>query len=438
VTPCPRPILLPLLLAIGACTERITAPGACPDFCPRDSIRLEDVILDSIIVRDSAYAGYLQGYQGEALAVADLPGVDSRAIFLMNRFTEVMPDSGDTTRGPGIVDSSWVRVHIARRDTNTANLRLKLYRLPITIDSTTTFDSVAAEFGAPPLDSLNVDSLLARPDVVDSLTVATWGDTIRTDGAGHVLQFSPADSTLILYFRLDTLQAPFSVADSGKLAFGVRVAADSLASIALGANERLDGATMRRFYHYTKMIDSTTDSTVSTSLLRGATFDNFVFDPPTPALDAGAVDSTLVVGGVPAVRSLVRVRIPAFLRDTTDVVRATLLLVPAGPVPGAAGDSFTVVVRPVVTDIGPKSPLSGSAGRATVHIGSADTVRIEVTDVIRAWARDTTAATAFVLGQIPEAARYTQIRFYSSRATARRPTVHVTYVRRFPFGGGTP
>jgi len=35
---------------------------------------------------------------------------------------------------------------------------------------------------------------------------------------------------------------------------------------------------------------------------------------------------------------------------------------------------------------------------------------------------------------VPEAASFTEIRFYSSRAPAFRPALHVTYVKRFPFG----
>jgi hypothetical protein len=57
-----------------------------------------------------------------------------------------------------------------------------------------------------------------------------------------------------------------------------------------------------------------------------------------------------------------------------------------------------------------------------------------MTNLIRVWALDTTATTAFVLGQLPEAATYTQLRFYSTRTPAFRPALHVTYVRRFPFG----
>jgi hypothetical protein len=210
----------------------------------------------------------------------------------------------------------------------------------------------------------------------------------------------------------------------------VRVAADSLTSIEIGSNEALRGAELVWFYTY----PDTNAAPLQASRSRGALFDSFVFNPPTPPLD-----SNLAVGGSPSARSLLRVKIPELLRDSADVVRATLILVPVGPVPGARGDSFAVFARPVITDLGAKSPLSTNAtffGLAPVRLnGAADTMRIEMTTLIRAWARaDTTAITSFVLQQRPEGSSYAQIRFYSTRAPAFRPALHVTYVRRYAFG----
>jgi hypothetical protein len=157
-----------------------------------------------------------------------------------------------------------------------------------------------------------------------------------------------------------------------------------------------------------------------------------VFDPPTAPLD-----SNLAVGGVPAARSLLRVAMPSYLHDSVDVVRATVILVPVAAVPGVPSDSFTVLARAVLTDLGAKSPLSSSStnvGRVTIHTGVTDTVRIEMTDMVRAWVADTTRPTAFFLGQSPEATSFSQIRFFSSRTPAFRPALHVTYVKRFSFG----
>lgn len=414
----------------GACGEESTAPGNCPDFCPGGQIEMHDTILTDVIVRDSAFRDYLRADEAEALAVADIPGVvDSRAILRMaEMFTRVVQTPGDTETVPITVDSARLRLNIVRRDTNTANLRLAIYRLPLTIDTATTFAELTGPFTDSLIDSIDVSDLLARPPIADSLTLALWGDTIRTDSAGHVLQISRLDLSLILHVTLDTAQARFVVADSGKVAYGVRVAADSLASISLGSSNVFDrSATIRWFYHY-----QGDTSVVAAEAFRGTTFDSFVFDPPN-----AVVGDDLVVGGAPSARSLLRVTVPSFLRDTVDVVRATLILVPITPVQGVVGDSFTVIARPVQADLGAKSPLSsaiGLFGQETIHIGSADTVRIELSDLIRAWAIDTAPATALVLGQVPEASSYTEIRFYSSRTPAFRPALQVTYVRRFPFG----
>jgi hypothetical protein len=431
-----RPIVLPVLLAIGGCTDRITAPGVCPTFCPTDSLRVEDVLLADVIDRDSAYSGYVVAYQSEALAVANVPGaVDSRAIFLVSKTLTQVISGADTA--PISVDSSRLHVNIVHRDTSATNLWVKVYGLPRDLDSTKTFADLAPAFGAAPVDSVNITALLADSAITDTILTQPWGGPFRTDSAGHVLRVVDADSILSLYFVLDTLKVPFSAADSGQVAFGIGVAPDTLASIALGTQEVGRDATLRRFYHYSKMIDSTSDSTVYAVADQVTTFDSFVFDPPNPALDAGAVDSTLVVGGAPSVRSLVRLTVPSFLRDTVDVVRATLILVPTAAVQAAAGDSFSVVAIPLIADLGAKSPLNNDTrlwGRVTVRPGSADTLRMELTDVVRIWARDTTATTAFELAQRPEGATYAQIRFYSSRVPAFRPSLHVTYVRRFPFG----
>ena len=423
---------LALLLALGACSEQATAPGVCPEYCPGGQIAVVDTIFTDMIERDSAFSGYLEASQGRALAVADVPGmVDSRAIFRLNgavppRVTN--RPAPDTTTVPITVDSARLDLNIIRRDTATKNLWIKVYRMPLDLDSTTTFGQLVPAFTDSIVDSVNVSMLLAGPKIYDTVTLRIWGDTIRTDSAGHVLQVSRVDSSLILHFDFDTTQARYVAADSGTIAYGVRVSADTLASIGLGSSEVDRSANVKWFYTY----PDTSAAPVQGTAQRAATFDSFVFTPP-PA----PADSNLAVGGAPAARSLLRVAIPPILRDSADVVRATLILVPVGPVPGAVGDSFTVIAQPVNTDLGAKSPLSLNTtfyGFKTIHLNVADTVRMELTDLIRAWALDTTATTALMLLQSAEASTYTQIRFYSTRTPAFRPTLHVTYVRRYAFG----
>ena len=424
------------LLVVAACAEQSTAPGVCPNFCPGGSIDVHDTIFTSIIERDSTFRGYLQGFHAQAMAVVNVPGiVESRAVIATDTmFRRVTPKVGDTTTVPISVDSTRVKFVIVRRP-KTTNVRLFLYALPLTVDSTSDFASLDPSFRAPPLDSVNVSALLALPAIGDTQTVRLWGDSIRTDSAGHVLQINAADSTLSVFFRLDTLQAPFSVPDTGRLAFGVRVAADSLASIALGTTGTASNGPVTRFlYHYTipDTVSATPDSVVYGDRTVGTRFDSFVFNPATPP-----DDSNLAVGGVPAARSLLRVAMPAYLHDSIDVVRATLILVPVSAVQGAVTDSFPMRSLPLLTDVGAKSPLSTNTAlvaSTAIRIGSSDTVRVEVTNLVRAWSLDTTLVTAFELAQAPEAASYTEIRFYSSRVPALRPALQVTYVKRFRFG----
>jgi hypothetical protein len=438
---------LVLLVVAWACTENATSPGVCPNFCPGDSIAIRDTILTSIIDRDSSFRGYVPSYGAEAMTAADVPGViDSRAFFTTDSvFTRVAPKSGDTTTVPINVDSSRVRFIIGRRPKNTTNLQLRLFRLPVTADSTSDFASLDPDFTATPAASLNLTELLALPAITDSQTIFRWDsiwgtqstDSIRVDAAGNVLQMhiNPSDTTLAVYFKLDTLQGPFSVADTGRSAWGVRVAADSFASVILGASQLGQSIPLIRWYfHYTipDTVSATPDSVVVANRVPPLRFHNFVFNPPTAPLD-----SNLAVGGVPSTRALLRVALPAFLHDSIDVVRATLVLVPVNAVPGAPSDSFQILARAIAADLGAKSPLSQNSalsGTTTVHTGSADTLRIELTTMVRAWSLDTTLVTALIMGQSPEATSYTEIRFYSSRAPAFRPALHVTYVKRFRFG----
>ncbi|MFN2570736.1 MAG: hypothetical protein ABR537_03845 [Gemmatimonadales bacterium] len=432
-----RRLTLLVLLGMAACTEEATAPANCPNFCPGGAIDVRDTIFTDVIGRDTAFNGYLPASQGIAMAAAIIPGtLESRAVFVLNpMFTRLAPTNGDTTTVPLVPDSSRLRLTVLRHDTLATNLWLKLYAIPRTTDSSASFASLDTYFNSTPVDSVSISDLLARPLISDTATIRQWGDTIQTDSAGHVLIQADSGRVWTLFFDFDTLQAPLTPADSGQLALGIRVTADSVASLAIGTVESGGGSgNMVWYYHYTipDTATATPDSIVNTTSIRAPKFDSFVFDPPTAPLDAN-----LAVGGVPSARSLLRVAMPAFLHDSFDVVRATVILVPVAPLVGTSSDSIIILARPVLTDVGAKSPLSDATnvfGHVIIHPGVTDTVRIEVTDLVRSWAVDTSQAAAFFLGQSPEASSFSEIRFYSSRTPAFRPALQVTYVKRFPFG----
>jgi len=407
-----RVTLIGGVLLAAACVERVSAPGDCPAFCPSGQIEIVDTVLTSIISRDSTFRGYVTALHAPLLLAADLPGfVDGRAIFRINGFGQrLIVSTADTGAILG-ADSARLQLTVARRDTGAHNLSLAFYRLPITVDSTTTFAGLAGPFTDSLVKRVNIDTLLARPGHKDTLT----GDSVVVDTVNNVL---------VLALKFDTAAARYVGTDSGTVAYGVRVSADSLASIAITRSTLS--------WQWYLRVDSIGTPVARKPGVLGAAFSSFVFDPPPPP-----PDSTLAVGGVPSARSFLRVAFPHFIRDSSQIIRGTLTLVPVAPVQGAPSDSFVVEAHTVFTDVGAKSPIIVDATRtdtAIIHIGPRDTAQIEVTNLLQFWASDTTRATTLVLRAKQEAASFSLIRFYPSVAQAFRPALRITFVRRFPFG----
>ena len=411
-----RLALIGVALLVAACVERLTAPGQCPDFCPSGQITIVDTLLTSSINRDSSYRGYVLAPEATLMLAAHIPGatdtLDSRPIFRINGYGGRLVLSATDTGAILGADSARLKLVVLRRDTATHNLRLQFYRLPITIDTGTTFGSVAGPFTDSLVRTVNIDTLLAQPGRKDPVT----GDSVVSDDT--------VSHQLVVSLKLDSAAARYVPTDSGTVAYGIRVAADSLASLAIGEG------TLGLALQWYLRVDSLGTTVARTPVSLGARFASFVFAPsPAP------LDSTLAVGGVPSARSLLRVAFPKFISDSSQIIRGTLFLVPAVAARGAPADSFVIEARTVFADFGGKSPIDTRLGDTTViHVGATDTVKIEVTNLLQLWAADSTHPRVFVLLPQAEAQFFGEIRFYPSLAAAFRPTLQVTFVRRFPFG----
>ncbi len=417
-------------LAVLSCKEDLTAPGKCPDFCPTTQVGLVDTVLPSLIVRDSSFGrpiGYVNAMDGAVLIAATLPGVDSRPIFVFPAINpRLLIASTDTTTGPVLAPASvYVRLTLVRRDTAAHNLTMHFYRLAKTIDTATSFADVADSFSVAPIRSVNIDTLLAKPGLVDTVTRdSVFRDTSIT-----------ATPRITFALRFDSLQIPWTPGDSGVTALGIRITADAPTSAAFSSSESGAGPGII----WNSRFDSAGTIVIRRQSQGVGSSDGFVFTPPAPPLD-----SNLTVGGVPSVRSLLRVDLPRILRDSTQIVRATLLLVPAVAAQGAPRDSFRLLAVQVLTDLGAKSPLTqNGADSTTVVVGQTDTVRIEVTNILRLWQSDSIVPHTILLRQatdvasispLLEGATLSEIRFYSSRAPAYRPALHLTYIPRYRFG----
>lgn len=425
---------------VWACTEQLTAPGVCPEYCPGGRLEVIDTLLIESLGRDTAFRGYVRPHEAVALPVVTHPSVTSRAVLKTLGIPDTMVwGDGDPTPYPVRgVDSVRLEFMIVRPDTTPRNLTLQFYRLPKTIDSTTSFAEVAGSFVPESLArAVNINELLGRAASFDTVL----RDSVRIDPVtGDLLRVDRIMERIVVRLKLDSAQVPYVPADSGVLAFGVAATADSQASAMLGSL-RGPGTAARLTWFF--RFDSTGGTTVPFDRSAAAGFDAFVVDPPPAALD-----STLAVGGAPSSRSVLRVDLPRRLRDSTQVIRATLRLAPAQPAAGTTADSFLVAAFRVQVDFGAKSPpavarFAGDSSHVAavwVRPGVNDTLRIEVTRLVRYWSADTTAPTTFLLlqltpaGQLAEGAWPGELRFEPSTAGDARPTLELTYVPRVRLG----
>lgn len=395
--------ILALLAAalLSGCQERLTSPADCPALCPGGSPQVLDEVFTPIVSADSSFRGYVQPTAAAALLVSNgLLGTEERAIMRFPPRSDSV-SVRDTLRAYAI-DSVALGFTIVARDTNLGGLQLHIYRLPPSIDSTSTYASVEPAF-VP-------ENLVTTIDVPD---------TVNT-GVIRKLLTGP-----------DLTRIQISPADSGVLALGVRIEAPVPTGIRLGSTAAGNGGV---FLTYATLDVPDTGTARLRTFPLTATFNSFV-SPVGPPDDP----DLLAVGGEPSARTLMRFDLPARLRDSATIVRATLELTPFAPLTGLPTDPARLQARALSADLGAKSPVvsGGPIAADTVEAGTSDTVRLEAVRLVELWLGTTTRPSALVLSMAPdqEGASFSRPFFYSTRASdpAVRPRLRISYLLSFPF-----
>jgi hypothetical protein len=400
-----RYLALLAALVVTGCQEKLTAPADCPALCPGGSSQVFDEVIIPITGADSSFRGYTQPYSSSSLLVSNgLDGFERRAIMRFSR----RPDSvtvRDTARSYTI-DSVAFGFNLIARDTTLPGLRLLLYRMPASIDTTTTYAAVDPSF---------IPENLIRTVVVQ--------DSVKRGSIRTV--FTGAD--------LNSLLIP--AADTGVLALGVRIDSPDTTGIRLGSSSNGSGVV---FVTYATLDVPDTGSARLRTFTLASTFNSYVM-PPQPEPDS----AFLAVGGEPSARTILRFALPAYIRDSASIVRASLELTPVTPITGLPTDPAHIQARPVVTDVGAKSPVStvpGGVPTETLDLG-ATSVSLEAVRLVGLWV-NTTRPSSLILSLAPEAfatdreaASFSRPVFYSTRATdpAVRPRLRISFLRRFPF-----
>jgi hypothetical protein len=389
---------LALATAITGCQERLTAPAECPELCPGGESRMLDTTLTPLSGSDTSYVGFV-GRQSAAslLSSNGLPASEDRAVYRFN----VRGDSievRDTLRAYTI-DSVVLGLTLAARDTLVNGLKLYLYRIDPSVDINTTFTAIEQQ--------------LVPEAIIDSIAVP---DTLN---AGAV-------QTVLTGAELAKVALP--PGDSAVLALAVAISAAEPTGVRLGS--AAGGAGARFATHATVDVPDTgavRRQTISPPLA----FNAFVTAAPLVP-----DPNFLTVGGEPSSRALVRFDLPPSIEDSGTIVRATLELIPREPILGLRGDPARLQAAALLADIGAKSPITSDARfitTGTLEVGSADTVRLDVTSIVQLW-QTTTRPEAVFLSLQPEGGSFSRPAFGSTRSgTVGAPRLRLTYLRPFPF-----
>ena len=406
--------------AVAACSEKLDAGKSCPLLCPEQAITLHDTTIDAVL--------------GDT-TVLGLPPIGSET-FLM------LASHGDTVETRAIIRFDTLQQSF----TNANNLDTTITKL----------DSAVLVLPIAKPDSAHRPSSPVTIEVYDVDTAATdtvasvLGSLFRPDRFLGSKTFAPES-------LVDTLRVPISPdsvltrIDSGThLRLGLRLVTPPANGydIRIGTTAGGNAASLRLRASLDTSIKPLTISPVSntppnqvflsgpladyTIVLRGQTS-----TPPTE----------IAVGGIPSRRSLLRFNIPAYIVDSTTIVRASLLLTQTPNRRVDLHDSvyvfpLAILATPAVTD--PATLLrfvssAGFLGLDSLRMAPADSgVRsFEIVGLVRTWKNQTATVAQRALGMLSgaEAQLPAEIDFFSTEAPpAVRPRLRITYVPQTSFG----
>lgn len=392
------------------CQERLATPGDCPDLCPDDQIQVLDTTLSAVPASDSAFFGYTAPETRGVLLVSN-----GLAAGEFRSFVKFPTQRTDSIVVDGVlrelrVDTVSVSFTLQARDSTAKDLTLFLHRIPLSVDTSVDFAGLSA--------------LLTQATLVDSIQIP---DTLK---AGRI-------EALFVEDELQKLAVPSE--DSGRIAFGLTVRASKPTGVQLALD--FVGSTGAPQYQSRGSIDiaDTTKRRQTTAV------------HPNDAAAAGyelehdrslAPDPDLLyVGGPGAARSIVRFSLPARIKDTAQILRATLELTPAFPLEGLPNNPLgdSVGVSGVIADLGAKSPrliASGLVLFGGLPLGSAAPVSIDVTRLATQWQATNGPPSTVILGQNDEGRSFMQPAFFSTRSPSGGPRLVIVYA--LPSKPGNP
>jgi hypothetical protein len=381
---------------LASCTERLTTPADCPDQCPGTSLIVRDTVIEAIFDRDSTFTGYIRATDIPALLVSNgLAAGDARA-------WATFPRRADSVFLDGLqhkltVDSAAIAFNVIGRDSAVDGTELVLHRISPAVDTNTTFAELEAQ--------------LTPASILGAIAINDTG-TAR-------LVFAGDDLPLIDVFEADSFRLGIGLSLQAPSPTGVRLASLNFSSrpptmTVYGRIEIADTARQRQ------TLTATADSA------------NYIIDVPAPP-----GQQLIFLGGKSGARAILRFTPPPALKDSAIILRATLELTPAGPLPGLRNDPASLEIRGVLADVGAKSPYLAGLGRSVpIPVDSSGVQIVDIREIVGTWFVEGAPPSALVIGINPEGGSFARPAYFSSRSPTGRPRIRITYA--LPSRPGTP
>jgi hypothetical protein len=401
--------LVLLTVAIAACSENLDNSSGCPLLCADQQAGLQTVTLDAVTLDSTVSALTGLGTELSLLLATRGDSIDSRAIIRFDSIPARYTKPGDTTSfAVASVDSAILHFRV---DTVGGKIPDQV-TLDIYDVNSTALDTAVAPIAALFTPArLIASQTYARADLRDSVDFNIPGQAIVSRAGGPMrlgIRARANGSVQLKIKSTETGTVPTSLT--------YRVSPDTaIAKVTLNpfsktpADEPSEATSLADY----------------TLLVKGT---------------ATGAPTNLNVGGLPARRAYLRFNVPAFITDSVDVVRASLILTQIPNTQIDPNDTVFIVPNAVlatsaVTDVAKASQIVATANADTLraHPGSSGPQAIEIAQVISLWRTQTVATTprAIVLQSAQEGESPLEARFYSLEAAPElRPKLRITYSTR--------
>jgi hypothetical protein len=403
-----------LFIAVSSCSENLDGSGVCAVLCPPVGGDVQNITLDAVELDTTVNS--LSGLGNEPSLILASRGdtLGTRVIIRFDSLPSSFLDATGTSQTIASVDSAYIQLRIDTLSIKGAGpFTIEAYDVDTTANDTTTAAVLA----------------LFRPDRFLSSQV--------------LLRTELKDTTR---YYISNAAVLAKIQNGARLRVGLRVSSTTSSQIRMGAAE--GGGTPILFFRATP--DTATKPLQVTPLSKTPTDDPIVAihltdytivakgPPPAPP-------SVLAVGGWPPRRAYLRFNIPAKIMDSSNVVRATLLLNQISNTTLDPTDSVfmlpqLVLAGKIVTDPTKAAQIVADIFSDTVKVrpGDSGTASVEIARAFGTWRaqKPDTLPRAIILRSLSEGNLPLEIRFSSTEDAnvALRPRLRISYTSRVPLG----